>query len=72
MTAKNPTAHEKKIIDWIAENGPSTDREVAAGLGETVSRVQPYISKLIKGGVLKREAKVLDRETNRTVRRTSA
>lgn len=42
-----------QVYEWIAQHGPSTDREVMEGLGYSdMNSVRPRISELVAAGIL--------------------
>ena len=59
----------RAVFEWVRVHGPSTDRNVMAGLGYTdPNATRPRISELVEAGILIEVGNVRDAVTGKTVR----
>ena len=64
------SARAQAVLEWIAEHGPHTDREVMRGMGfSEPNAVRPRITELIEAGKLMEVGGIRCQVTGKTVRR---
>jgi len=60
---------ERKVLDWLDQHGPATDRQIVTGLGFTdMNAIRPRVTELIGRGLVREVGNRRDEVTGVTVR----